>query len=279
MRGIYLGERELLIGGWSDCAGSLSKPYCFAHQRVPARKQHSERRAISSPSSNAKRRSLTMTSPVVSMPSPQGEGKLATRTYLTKSALPSILGMYAFAAGTFIVAARMAHWYGNTQSAMVLFPLVLILGGLAQFYAGAWAFHTNDAVALAMHGTWGSFWVAYGILEILYATGRVVRPQGAFPELGFWFVAVAAITWGITAAAGKNKAVATVLTLLALGSTIEAVAELAGADWLRMLAGYFLIASALVAWYVASTLIIRFGEIDKARPGPPVVSSESARVA
>lgn len=220
-----------------------------------------------------------MTSSVVPMPSSQVGGKLATRTLSATAALPSILGMYAFAAGTFIVAARMAHWYGNAQSAIVLFPLVLILGGLAQFYAGACAFRTNDAVALAMHGTWGSFWVSYGILDILYAFGRVARPQGAFPELGFWFVAIAAITWGITAAAGKNKGVATVLALLAIGSTLEAIAELAGMDWLRMLAGYFLIASALVAWYVASALMMRFGKMDKAQPVGPVTSGESARAA
>jgi succinate-acetate transporter protein len=219
-----------------------------------------------------------MTSSVFPMPNP-GEGKLATRVMPSTAALPSILGMYAFAAGTFIVAARMVHWYGNAQSAIVLFPLVLILGGLAQFYAGAWAFRTNDAVALAMHGTWGSFWVAYGILEILYATGRVVRPEGAFPELGFWFIAIAAITWGITAAAGKNKAVAILLALLSIGSTLEAIAELAGIDWLRMLGGYFLIASALVAWYVASALMMRFGKTEKAQPASPVAASDSARVA
>ncbi|MGA7909238.1 MAG: GPR1/FUN34/YaaH family transporter [Candidatus Sulfotelmatobacter sp.] len=215
-----------------------------------------------------------MTSSVVPMPRPQGEGAAATAV-----ALPSILGMYAFAAATFIVAAHMTHWYGNAQSAIVLFPLVLILGGLAQFYASAWAFRTNDAVAMALHGTWGSFWTAYGILEILFATGRVARPQGAFPELGFWFIVVAAVTWGITAASGQNKGVATVLGLLAIGSTLEAIAELMGMDWLRMLAGYFLIASALVAWYVGSMLIMRFARKEKAQSAPPVVSSPSARVA
>jgi len=220
-----------------------------------------------------------MTSSVVPMPSSQGEELSATRTYSVAAAMPSILGMYAFAAATFIVAARMAHWYGNAQSALVLFPLVLILGGLAQFYASAWAFRTNDAVALAMHGIWGSFWTAYGILEILYASGRVVRPQGAFPELGFWFIAIAAITWAITAASRANKGVTTVLALLAIGSTLEAIAELAGMDWLRMLAGYFLIVSALVAWYVASELMMHFGKIHKAQPASPVAPSESKRVA
>ncbi|HEY6339812.1 MAG TPA: GPR1/FUN34/YaaH family transporter [Candidatus Sulfotelmatobacter sp.] len=194
-------------------------------------------------------------------------------------ALPSILGMYALAAGTFIVAAHMAHWYGTAQSAIVLFPLVLILGGLAQFYAGAWALRTNNAVALALHGTWGSFWTAYAILEILYATGRIARPAGAFTELGFWFVVVAAITWGITAAARENKGITTVLALLGVGSTLEAIAELAGIDWLRIVAGYFLIAAALVAWYVASALMMRFGKTTKSQPKIPAAPSESERVA
>jgi succinate-acetate transporter protein len=73
--------------------------------------------------------------------------------------------------------------------------------------------------------------------------------------------------------------VTAVLALLAIGSTLEAIAELAGMDWLRMLAGYFLIASALVAWYVASALMMRFGKIDKAKPATPVAPSESVRVA
>jgi uncharacterized protein len=220
-----------------------------------------------------------MTSQVVPMPNPQEESRPWVRTSRGATALPSILGMYAFAAATFIVAARMANWYGNAQSAIVLFPLVLFLGGLAQFYAGAWAFRMNDAVSLAMHGTWGSFWTAYGVLELLYASGRVIRPQGAFPELGFWFIVMAAITWGITAASRENKGVTTLLAFLAIGSTLEAIAELTGIYWLRMLAGYFLIASALVAWYVASALIMRFGRTTKAQSPTPVAPSESVHAA
>ena len=220
-----------------------------------------------------------MTNPVVPMPSPQQDAGPVTRTSREAAALPSILGMYAFAAATFIVAANMAHWYGDVQSALVLFPLVLIFGGLAQFYAGARASHTRDAIALALHGTWGSFWTAFGILEILESTGRVARPQGIFPELGFWFIVVAAITWGITAASRDNKGVTTLLALLAIGSTLAAIAELAGMEWLRMLAGYFMIASALVAWYVATTLMMQFGRIRRAQPITSTAHSEPGRVA
>jgi succinate-acetate transporter protein len=208
------------------------------------------------------------------MPNPLEESRPAMRSR-SANALPSILGMYAFAAATFIVAAHMAHWYGNAQSAIVLFPLVFFLGGLAQFYAGAWALRMNDYVALAMHGTWGAFWAAYGVLEILYASGRVVRPQGPFPELGFWFIVMAAITWGITFAPIEHKGITTLLALLAIGSTLEAIAELAGLDWLRILGGYFLIASALVAWYVGSALMMRFGKTVKAQPAIPVAHNES----
>lgn len=227
-----------------------------------------------------------MTNPVVPMPSSsQQEVVQSARQPAMVAALPSILGMYAFAAGTFIVAARMTHWYGNAQSAIVLFPLVLILGGLTQFYAGVWSFRTNDATSMSMHCTWGSFWTAFGLLELLYSVGWVTRPQGSFSELGFWFVVMAAITWGIAFSAHENKGITAVLTLLAIGSTLEAIAELAGIGWLRILAGYFLIVSAIAAWCVATNLVMRVSSL--ARPvrlevgtaPASLKSSESARVA
>jgi len=218
-----------------------------------------------------------MTSTVVSMPSAEG----GDRTYMlpAKFAPPSILGMFALAAATFIVSARMVHWFGNPHSAFILFPLVLIFGGLARFYASTWAFQARDVVALAMHSTWGSFWTAYGILELLYATGRVARPAGAFPELGFWFIAMAAITWSVTIAARERTGMMTVLALLACGSTLEAIAELAGMDSVRILAGYFLFASAVVAWYVATVLMLGFEKIEKAHRAQPAPAGESARAA
>jgi uncharacterized protein len=218
-----------------------------------------------------------MTSTVISMPSSEGE-KL-THIALARIAPPSILGMYAFAAAAFVVSAGWVHWYGDAQSPAVLFPLVLIFGGLAQFYAGTRSFVTRDAVAVAMHGTWGSFFTAFGVLEILYATGRVVRPQGSFPELGFWFIAMAAITWSITLAARGRAGMMLVTGLLAFGATLEAIADLEGSGVLQIWAGYFLMASALVAWYVATDLMLRFGRLENAEPAVPKSPSESVRAA
>jgi uncharacterized protein len=218
-----------------------------------------------------------MTSTVVSMPSSKG-GKL-THMALAKIAPPSILGMYAYAAAAFVISARWVHWYGDAQSAAVLFPLVLIFGGLAQFYAGTRSFRTRDAVSVAMHCTWGSFFTAFGILENLYATGRVVRPQGSFPELGFWFIAMAAITWSITLAARERPGMMTVAGLLASAFTLGAIAALEGSGVLQIWAGYFLMASALVAWYVATDLMRRFGRIEVTEQVVPKAPSESVRAA
>ncbi len=218
-----------------------------------------------------------MISQVVPMPNSQ-TGGLTTVPARRIGAPSSILGLYAFAAATFVVAAQMAHWYGAAQNAIFIFPLVLFFG-VAQFYAGAWAFRTDDVLAAAMHGTWGAFWTAFGILDLMYAMGNASHPAGVFPAMGFWFIAIAAITWGIAAASRENKGITSLLLLLAIGATLEAIAELAGLEWLQMLAGYFLIASAIAAWCVATVQVVRFGKVQKPQAAIPVVQTQPTRAA
>src|SRR4051812_13459840 len=104
-----------------------------------------------------------------------------TRVFLQPIAAPSVLGLFGFAGATFIVAANLAGWYGTQQSGQYLFPFAAAFGGLAQFAAGMWAFRARDALASAMHGMWGAFWIAYGLLHLLAATGTLTLPTGAFP--------------------------------------------------------------------------------------------------
>jgi len=179
---------------------------------------------------------------------------------------PSILGLYGFAGATFMVAAHMAHWYGTAQTDMVLWPFAAFFGGLAQFLAGMWSYKARDAVATAMHGMWGAFWMAYGTLMLLVGAGKVVIPANgaAFPALGFWFIVLAVITWaGTFAASAESSVVSTVLAFLAAGSTLSAIAELGGVEGLRIVAGYLFIISALVACYAATALMVNsaFGRV------------------
>lgn len=217
-----------------------------------------------------------MTNPVVPIePRAEGERPPRANIWLQPVAAPSILGLYGFAGATFIVAAHMAHWFGGPQAGLVLFPFAAFFGGLAQFLAGMWAFKARDGVATAMHGMWGSFWMAYGILWTLIAAGKVPMPAPgvANQPLGFWFIVLAAVTWmGMGASLAEAKGVAWVLGWLAAGSTAAAIGQLAGAEWLNILAGWLFVISAIIAWYVASALmfkgaygrtVLRFGEVKK----------------
>src|SRR3954470_3873665 len=117
-----------------------------------------------------------------------------TRVFLQPIAAPSVRGLYGFAAATFMVAANLAGWYGGKGSPEFLFPFAALFGGVAQFAAGMWAFRARDALASAIHGMWGAFWMAYGVLFLLVATGALSVPSGTWPEFGYWFLTLGAIT-------------------------------------------------------------------------------------
>ena len=180
-----------------------------------------------------------------------------TRVFLQPIAAPSILGLFGFAGATFVVAAHLAGWYGTPTSGEFLFPFAAAFGGVAQFAAAMWAFRARDGLATAVHGMWGSFWIAYGILNLLAATGAFTLPTGTFPELGYWFLALAVIT-GVCmiAALGENLGITSVLATLGAGSAFAAVHYLTGISTWQTVAGWVLIASAILAVYTAGALMI-----------------------
>jgi succinate-acetate transporter protein len=194
--------------------------------------------------------------------SANGHGELRelqqhTRVMLQPIAAPSILGLFGFAGATFIVAAHLAGWYGTSESPAYLFPFAAMFGGLAQFLAGMWAFKARDGVATAMHGMWGSFWLAYGILNLLVAVGVYVVPTGSFPELGFWFLVLAVITGlGAMAALAESLSLVAVLTTLAVGAGFLAIHYLTGVGWWETAGGWILVASAVAATYTAGAMML-----------------------
>jgi hypothetical protein len=182
-----------------------------------------------------------------------------TRVVLQPIAAPSILGLFGFAGATFIVAANLTGVVGDASSPSVLFPFAAVFGGLTQLLAGMWAYRARDGVATAMHGTWGSFWIAYGILQVLHLTHAVaVPPVGeASSELALWFWVLAAITAaGTIAAAAESIALTFVLAALAAGSGFAAGSWMNGNAALMHAAGWIFVGSAGLAFYLASALMI-----------------------
>src|SRR5919109_949826 len=136
-----------------------------------------------------------------------------SRIFLQPIAAPSILGLFGFAGATFVVAAHLAGWYGTTDTPLYLAPFAATFGGLAQFTAGVWAYRARDGLATAMHGMWGAFWLAFGILFLLVATGDLtLSGESANDAFGYWFFALAVIT-AIGAVAATFENLGLMLTL------------------------------------------------------------------
>jgi succinate-acetate transporter protein len=188
------------------------------------------------------------------------DGFARPRVFLQPIAPPSVLGLFGFATATAMVAAYQAGWYGNASTETIVFPFAAVFGGIAQFLAGMWAYRARDAVATAMHGMWGSFWIAFGILNVL-VIAHVLPPDArghvANPSFGFWFVMLAAITaMGAVAAMGENIGLAAVLWSLAVGSGFLAVGYWAGSHGWNVAGGWVLVFSAGFAWYTASAMML-----------------------
>jgi hypothetical protein len=184
---------------------------------------------------------------------------IPARIFLQPVAAPSVLGLFGFAGATFMVAANLAGWYGSTTSSpMFLFPFAAILGGIAQFTAGVWGYRARDALATAMHGTWGSFWIAYGLFWWLVANHTITPPSGStFVPLGYWFIVLAAITLsGAIASLTENLALFSVLGTLTAGSVLLAISYLIGSSTVLTWGGWVLVVSAVLAWYTATAMML-----------------------
>lgn len=189
-----------------------------------------------------------------------------TRIFLTPVAAPSILGLFGFASSTFMVAAWLAGWFGQNQNHIqvlaALAPFCLTFGGLAQFMAGMWSYRARDAIATAMHGTWGAFWIAFGIFWILLGANVLhLTPSGAHGHqlvpFSYWFYTLAVITaCGFLAALLKNAGLAAVMFTLAAGSACVAIGFDSGVSTWYRVGGYVLVASAAFAVYTAFALML-----------------------
>jgi succinate-acetate transporter protein len=188
------------------------------------------------------------------------DGFARPRVVLHPLAAPSVLGLYGFAAATFAVAAHLAGWYGNSKTPGELWPFALAFGGVAQFMAGMWAYRVRDAVATAMHGAWGSFWIAFGIHELLVQLGKLPavapgeKPNGA---MAMWFFTLAAITAaGALAAIAENVALFALLAVLATGALFLGIGNGVGSTGWVKLSGWVLVASAILAYYLATAMML-----------------------
>ncbi|HET7045604.1 MAG TPA: GPR1/FUN34/YaaH family transporter [Gaiellaceae bacterium] len=190
-----------------------------------------------------------------------GTNGWATRVFLQPIAPPSILGLAGFSVATLMVSLIQAGLLGTWADIAVVGIFAATFGGIAQFAAALWSFRARDAVALLAHGTWGSFWMAFGIVSILIIAGQLAPPaHAANYALGLWFLGLAYMT--AIAAMGATLhhfGVASVLWTLAAGSGLSAAGWFLGGignTWLAAGGWLFICSAALAAYTVLSMVLL-----------------------
>ena len=135
----------------------------------------------------------------------------------------------------------------------------MVAGGILQSIAAVASFRARDGVAVAVHTAWGSFWIGWGILELLVATHVMPPiPMGtASPSFAFWFIALTLVTsFGALGALAQNLGLFTVLGTLSAGSALTAAGFYAGSLATLRAGGWLFVISAAAAWLVAGAMVL-----------------------
>jgi len=190
-----------------------------------------------------------------------------TSIFLQPIAAPSVLGYFAGASGFLLFGVWIAGGIASTRTnAIALFPFILLFSGFGQLAAAMWSYKARDAVAASIHGVWGGFWIAYGLMWLMDALGTIKLPVfgHGFEALGQWFIYMAVITWTTAfAALARSPGQFVSQSVAAAAATIACAALIAGsAGWLHA-AGWVFVAAAALFLYHATALMLNaiFGRV------------------
>jgi succinate-acetate transporter protein len=169
------------------------------------------------------------------------------------------MGLFGFVIGTVMLGSWQAGWYGDASTPLILWPFALVAGGVMQSVAAVASLRARDGVATAVHTAWGSFWIGWGILQLLVAT-HVMPPLAlgtASPSFAFWFIALTLVTmWGALGAIAHSGLLFGVLASLTGGAAITAAGLWAGSLITLRVGGWFFVVSAGLAWLAAGAMTL-----------------------
>lgn len=203
----------------------------------------------------------TKAGPVVSRMSEDEIAALEEQTMATVGD-PTTLGLWAFATGTWIAGTVIGGIF--TEGAITgTAPMLLIFAGIAQFIAGLYAYRRAQSLSATAFCCFGSFSATIGTLLLLQAGGVLANnPAGALLE-GFFFESFAFIALTLALAAMEaNMAFVAVLGILGIGYALAGIPYLTGMaaqggyGIIGNIGGWFLVASALCAYYAGAAMIV-----------------------
>jgi hypothetical protein len=161
---------------------------------------------------------------------------------------PGAVGLGAFGFATLALQFHNLGWCGTGP----VIVLALVFGGMTQLIAGLQEMKTGNTFGYAAFSAYGSFWISLALL-ILGNHFGVLKSSGT--DIGWFLVAwtlYTAILW--IGSMRVSSALALTFTGLLIGFILLDFAHF-GFPSLTMVAGYELIITALLAWYVMAHII------------------------
>jgi succinate-acetate transporter protein len=203
----------------------------------------------------------TRSGPVVSRILPGDEIETLEDRAAATVADPAPLGLWGFATGTWILGTVFAGVFPPSATSATI-PVLLVFSGVAQFIAGLFAYRRANMLD-------STSFCAFGALNVLIAGLFAMQLRGALPASGdpivlqgFVLLSFGFISLALTLAAlPTNVGLVATMGLRTVGYTLVGIPALYGANnigqhLLGDIGGWFLVVSALVAFYLGMALIV-----------------------
>jgi succinate-acetate transporter protein len=175
----------------------------------------------------------------------------AAETVDRKIADPGPLGLAAFAMTTFVLSVFNANIISNEKLEVVVLPIALFYGGIAQMLAGMWEFKKGNTFGATAFSSFGAFWLAYAAYAKFVLPGIEQQPD-AYKATGLfllgWTIFAALL---FTASVRISGALALVFATATAAFVLLTVGKLGQNTSITHLGGVMGLVTAGCAWYTA----------------------------
>ncbi|MGF1430979.1 acetate uptake transporter [Kitasatospora sp. LaBMicrA B282] len=163
---------------------------------------------------------------------------------------PAPLGLAGFAMTTMVLSCFNANLLSDKLSVVVL-PLALAYGGLAQLLAGMWEFRKGNTFGATAFSSFGAFWLAYYFLVKDAVPAAATNPD-LHKAIGLFLLAWAIFTAYMTVAAVRvSGAVLAVFAVLTITFAVLAAGAFGPSTSATKAGGWLGLVDAALAWYAS----------------------------
>lgn len=169
---------------------------------------------------------------------------------------PAPLGLFGFAAGTIAIGYVLAGFTAHSAQIGTA-PALLVFAGVAQFLAGMWAYRKGNTFAATAFCSYGANNIVVSVFLLLQAGGLIHKGHGTDVTLAIELFSFAYISLMIGVAALRlNPVFVSILWTLVPGFTLSGLGVIGEPQIIGHIGGYWLIASAVLAFYAAGALVV-----------------------